>query len=126
MLQELHKPTREEQAADEIRRTRVTPALARITAGLFLALIGAVPLIQHLDELNRYRLGFSERAWPAGRGLGERLRSAARVYQSTTGAMPRRVLAANRLLLPELDSFARELEEASWMTRLALLQPSGS
>lgn len=120
MLQERHQPTREEQAADEIRRTRMTPALARVTAGLFLAVIGAVPLIQHLDELNRYRLGFSDRAWPAGRGLGERLRSAARVYQSTTGAMPRRVLAANRLLLPELDSFAREIEEASWMTRLAL------
>src|ERR1035437_9945613 len=120
MLKDRHKPTREEEAADEIRRTRVTPILARITVGLFLAVIGIVPLLQHLDAFNRYRLGFSDRVWPSCYGLGERLRAAAQVYTATPGSLPRRVLAANRRLLPELNSYTLELEESSWITRLAL------
>ncbi len=120
MLTDRYKPTREEQAREEIRRTRVTPALARITVGLFLAFIGVVPLIQHLDVFNRHRLGFGERVWPACYGLAARLRAAIQVGADAPGSLPRRVFAANRRLLPELNSYTLEIEETSWLTRLAL------
>ena len=96
--------TREQIAMLEAGRTRITPACAMFLAGVFLALICAVPLAQLAAELR-------ETGLPHSLSLCRSLAAAAQMQSAGGASCLQRFLAANRRLLREMHAWETALEE---------------
>jgi len=108
MTPETNKLTREQIAKAEIGHTEISPVTARVLAGVFLAVLLAVPVVRmivdlHTDSsrlpqpLNAFRL-------PA---------RAARAYTRADGTTAGRILAANAATLRNIKSYEVALEDGS-------------
>ncbi len=102
--------TREQIAILEAGRTRITPACAMFLAGVFLALICAVPLAQLAAEL-------SEPGLPHSLSLGHSLAAAAQAQPAGSAGCLQSFLAANRRLLREMHAWETALEENAIVSR---------
>lgn len=97
------RPQREEQALREVGRTDVRPAVARLTAGLLLATLAALPVARALG------LGVepAEGRWRPFERLG------AAAVAAWTASREGGLLAGNRRLLAGLYAFEEDLEETA-------------
>lgn len=125
--------TREEQANLEIGNTTVSPRLAWITIGVFLAIIIAVPLIDAARSLaagkplqalslfsavNRSELAV---AYRRGTPVDEQLSVTERATRVPGVSLPGRVLAANKQALKQFDGYETDQKDDSFLA--AAIQP---
>ncbi len=108
------KLSREEIAKREIGHTEVKPKVAWLLTGAFLAMIFAVPVLQHADEICRQAR--TPQAYDIFRGLPRVLKA----YARTDGSQLRKVLAANAACLENISRFEDELENASLLNQTLL------
>lgn len=105
-------PSREEQANLEVGHTTITRPQIIFLVVMFLAVIIAVPLIQHISEL---RTGATPQAYDILRAGPP----TAYAYHNTNGPVWSKVWAANNELVRHIESYEDALEDASWLSRAA-------
>ncbi|MFH1477825.1 MAG: hypothetical protein ABIH24_10125 [Verrucomicrobiota bacterium] len=113
---------REEQAMREVGQTTIRPATAWVLTAVFLAVIGAVPLVQQVHETRAHLADEPGRPdSPRGRNydIFHRASAAFAVLKSTPGSPMARVFAANRRLLREMHAYEDALEDESVAGQIA-------
>jgi len=118
------KLTREEIAKLEIGHTDISPRLARVAIIVFLSLIAAVGLFQHVVELGA---AVSRRREPgeADEGLQRAqicdifriIPKAGNAFQNTEGGLFRKARAANAAALTHINDYEATIESVSLMSK---------
>lgn len=115
------KLSRVEKARVEIGHTAIAGGTAWALIGLFLATVVAVPIVQHVHELNSKRPA----AWPQCYAILSALPEAAARFREGSQPFLRRLFAANSTLLRRIHEYEDELEDVS-LLRAVLLPPAQS
>lgn len=108
--------TREQQAAHELGRTDVSPAVARALGGVFTVTLLVVPLLQWGLELTDYVNGNRSTARPGVIEIFDAPRVAVRVWSLDHGTPPEKLFSANAQLLTEIQGYEQRLEDRAFTT----------
>src|SRR5262245_59405207 len=109
-------PTREVIAQREIGQTDIVPALAWSMTVLFLLTLAVPPAVQLIDALR----GGKTSGHPSCAELIYSLPAVRDAFSHSEGNLWGRTLAANRMLLRQIEEYEKQLEERSLLTRRLL------
>jgi hypothetical protein len=105
--------SREQTAREQVGRTRVSRKTAWLLSLALLLLISLVPLAQQIQDIRDYQSGERGTWLPQAGELFAVLPDIRQALRDPELSLPRRVLAANRVLLAAMDRLEDDLEDAS-------------
>lgn len=116
----VHRPTREAAAHADVDATAFAPCLAGVVAGMFVATLFAVPLVQQGLALREHERG--ERAdWRSTAMAAPARIASALTARTRQGSGPIGQLAdRNAKLRASFDAVESEIEERSWLRRASV------
>ena len=102
----------------EVGHTAIRPATARFLVFVFLASIGAVPILEWAGARRADSADAPETAWSHLAGIGEQIRSRLAGEAGIQAGLTGRIVIANRAVLEGLAAFENGLEDETRIGRL--------